>query len=138
MECITDKPDGRPAIVCNDAEDLVLARLELTCAGWKGALIELESVHRASITGMRMPAGAKVVAKISGPDSSGLSFSGNALSPTDRPWFIPMVQPPVRCRRGFETETPPKTLYGARLCLFGSEIVILEERRHLVHPLPTR
>ena len=81
VECITDKPDGRPAIVCNDAEDLVLAGLELTAPAGNAAVIELQSVHRAFITGMRMPVGAKVLAQISGADSSGLSFAGNAFEP---------------------------------------------------------
>ena len=81
VECITDKPDGRPAIVCNDAEDLVLAGLELTSPAGSAPLIELQSVRRAFITGMRMPVGAKVMAQIRGADSSGLSFAGNAFQP---------------------------------------------------------
>jgi hypothetical protein len=81
VECITDKPDGRPAIVCNDANDLILDRLELTAPSENAAVIELVNVHRASVTGMRMPVGAKAIVQISGPDSSGLSFSGNAFEP---------------------------------------------------------
>ncbi len=81
IECITEKPDGRPAIVCNDAQDLIFAGLELTAPVGSTALIELESVQGAFITGMRMPVGAKVLARISGADSSGLSFAGNAFEP---------------------------------------------------------
>jgi polygalacturonase len=81
VECITDKPDGRPAIICNDTQDLILDGLKLTAPAGNAAPIELQSVRRAFITGMRMPFGAKVLAQISGADSSGLSFAGNAFEP---------------------------------------------------------
>ena len=81
VEYITDKPDGRPAIVCDDANDLILDHLELSAPAGNAAVIELENVHRASITGMPKPPGAKVIVQISGPDSSGVSFSGNAFEP---------------------------------------------------------
>jgi polygalacturonase len=81
VECIMDKADGRPAIVCNDANDLILDGLELNAPAGNAPVIELESVQRALITGMRMPLGAKVLAQISGADSSGLSFAGNAFEP---------------------------------------------------------
>ncbi len=81
VECITDKPDGRPAIVCNDTQDLILDGLELTAPAGNAAPIELQSVQRAFVTGMRMPLGAEVLARISGADSSGLSFAGNAFEP---------------------------------------------------------
>ena len=81
VECITDKADGRPAIVCSDAKDLILAGLELTAPAGNAAPVELESVHRAFITGMRIPVGATVLAQIRGADSSGLSFAGNAFEP---------------------------------------------------------
>jgi polygalacturonase len=81
VECITDKPDGRPAILCNDTQDLILDGLELTAPAGNAAPIELQSVHRAFISGMRMPVGAKVLARISGADSSGLLFAGNGFEP---------------------------------------------------------
>jgi polygalacturonase len=84
VEYITDRPDGRPAIVCNDVNDLILDGLELTAPAGSVPVIELEGVHRALITGMRMPVGAKVLAQISGADSSGLSFAGNAFEPNGK------------------------------------------------------
>jgi len=60
---------------------LIFDGLELTAPAGNAAPIELQSVHRAFITGMRMPVGAKVLAQISGADSSGLSFAGNSFEP---------------------------------------------------------
>jgi hypothetical protein len=81
VECITDKPDGRPAIVCDDARDLILAGLELAAPVGGASLIELRNTHRVFLTGMRMPLGAKVFAQIRGVDSSGISFAGNSFEP---------------------------------------------------------
>lgn len=79
VECITDKPDARPAIVCDDAEDLIFAGLELSAPSGDAALIELRNTRRAFLTGMRMPSGTKVLARVSGAHSSSISLLGNSL-----------------------------------------------------------
>jgi hypothetical protein len=81
VECITDKPDGRPAIVCDDVKDLILAGLELAAPAGDAALIELRNTHRVFLTGMRISAGAKVLAQISGAESSDISLAGNSFEP---------------------------------------------------------
>jgi polygalacturonase len=84
VECIADKPDGRPAIICDDAKDLILAGLELAAPAGDAAAIELRNVHGVFVTGMRMPVGAKVLAQISGAESSGISFAGNSFEPNQQ------------------------------------------------------
>jgi hypothetical protein len=79
VECITDKPDARPAIVSDDVEDLILAGLELSGPTGDAALIELRNTRRAFLTGMRMPSRTKVLARVSGAESSLISLVGNSL-----------------------------------------------------------
>lgn len=81
VECITDRPDGRPAVVCDDAKDLILAGLELAAPAGDGAVVELKNTQRVFIAGMRVPVGAKTIVQVSGADSSGISFAGNSFEP---------------------------------------------------------
>jgi hypothetical protein len=81
VECITDRPDGRPAIVCDDVKDLILADLELAAPAGDAAVIELKGTQRAFLTGMRIPTAAKAYMTISGSDSSDISFAGNSFKP---------------------------------------------------------
>jgi hypothetical protein len=81
VECIADKPDARPAIVCDDVEDIILAGLELTAPAGAAPLFDLRNTRRAFLTGMRSPAGNTVFAQISGAASTGIVLSGNSLEP---------------------------------------------------------
>jgi len=81
VECIADKPDARPAIVCDDVEDIILAGLELTAPTGAAPLFDLRNTRRAFLTGMRSPAGNSVFAQISGAASTGIVLSGNSLEP---------------------------------------------------------
>ena len=81
VECIADKPDGRPAIVCDDVEDIILAGLELSAPAGAAPLFDLRNTRRAFLTGMRSPAGNNVFAQISGAASTGIVLSGNSLEP---------------------------------------------------------
>jgi len=81
IECVTDQPDERPAIVCDDVEDVILGGLVLSAPVGGAPLIDLRNTRRAFLTGMRSPAGVKVFAQVSGASSSGLSLSGNSLDP---------------------------------------------------------
>jgi polygalacturonase len=81
VECITDKPDARPAIVCDDVDDIILAGLELTAPAGGAPLFDLRNTRRAFLTGMRSPAGNRVFAQIAGAASTGIVLTGNSLEP---------------------------------------------------------
>jgi polygalacturonase len=80
VECIADKPDARPAIVCDDVEDVILGGLELSAPSGDAPLIDLRNTRRAFLTGMRAPLGGKVFASVSGAGSAGIRLLGNALN----------------------------------------------------------
>ena len=78
VQCITDQPDERPAIVCDDADDVILDGLDLSAPVGGAPLFDLRNTRRAFLTGMRSPAGAQVFAQVSGADSSGIMLTGNS------------------------------------------------------------
>jgi len=61
VECIADKPDARPAIVCDDVDDIIFAGLELTAPAGAAPLFDLRNTRRVFLTGMRSPAGKHCV-----------------------------------------------------------------------------
>jgi polygalacturonase len=77
IEIITDKPDARSAIVCDDVEHLTLRGLDLSAPVGGAPVIDLRGTRRAFLSGTRAPAGAAVLAQVSGAGSSGLALSGN-------------------------------------------------------------
>jgi hypothetical protein len=79
IQCITDQPDERPAIVCDDVDDVILSGLDLSAPVGGEPLIDLRNTRRAFLTGMRAPIGVKVFAQVGGASSSGISLSGNVL-----------------------------------------------------------
>lgn len=80
VEYIADAPDERPAIVCDDVDDVILDGLELTApAASNMPAIDLRQTRRAFLTGMRQPAGSDTFAQISGPESAEIRLLGNAL-----------------------------------------------------------
>ena len=79
VECIPDKPDGRPAIVCDDTKDLILRAWNWPLRSGGAAVIELRNSQQVFLAGMRMPVGATVLAQISGAGSSDISFAGNSF-----------------------------------------------------------
>jgi polygalacturonase len=79
VQCVTDLPDERPAIVCDDVDDVILGGLDLSAPVGGAPLIDLRNTRRAFLTGMRSPAGIKVFAQVSGAGSSAISLSGNSL-----------------------------------------------------------
>ena len=82
VECIADKPDARPAIVCDDVDDIILAGLELSAPTGYAPIFDLRNTRRAFLNGMRSPAGTgtQVFAAISGAASSGITLLGNSLN----------------------------------------------------------
>ena len=81
VQCVTDRPDARPAIVCDDVDDVILSGLDLSAPVGTAPLIDLRNTRRAFLTGMRSPAGVQVFAQVSGANSSCISLSGNSLDP---------------------------------------------------------
>ncbi len=79
IEYITDKPDGRPAIVCDDVNDIILGGLELSAPEGGAPLIELKSTRRAFLTGMRSPEECKIFAQVSGTESAGIELLSNSI-----------------------------------------------------------
>jgi polygalacturonase len=79
VQCITDQADERPAVVCDDVNDVILDGLDLSAPAGGAPLFDLRNTRRAFLTGMRCPAGAKVFTKVSGEASAGISLSGNSL-----------------------------------------------------------
>jgi polygalacturonase len=84
IECITDQPDGRPAIVCDDVNDAILDGLELSAPVGRAPLIDLRGTRRAFLTGMRSPVGNKIFVQVGGAKSSGITLLGNSLNVDER------------------------------------------------------
>lgn len=80
VEVITDKPDARPAIVCDDVNDVILAGLELSTPTGGSPVFDLRNTRRAFLTGMRAPAGSSVFAQVSGSNSAEITLFGNSLN----------------------------------------------------------
>ena len=79
IEVIADKPDFRPAVVCDDVNDLILAGLELSAPAGGAPVFDLRNTRRAFLTGMRAPVGSSVFAQVSGVDSADIRLVGNSL-----------------------------------------------------------
>ncbi len=84
VEYITDKPDGRPAIVCDDVNDAIFNGLELSRPEGDAPLLDLRDTRRAFVYGSRSPEGNKVFAQVSGSGSGGIVLLGNALNAGER------------------------------------------------------
>ena len=85
VECITDKADARPAIVCDDVDDVILSGLDLSAPTGGAPLLDLRNTRRAFLTGMRSPAGSQVFMQVSGAGSSGITLLGNSLHRGQQP-----------------------------------------------------
>jgi polygalacturonase len=79
IEVITDKPDARPAVVCDDVNDAILAGLELSAPTGGAPVFDLRNTRRAFLTGMRAPIGSSVFAQVGGADSADIRLVGNSL-----------------------------------------------------------
>lgn len=81
VEYIADKPDARPAIVCDDVDDVIMSGLELSAPFGNAPVFDLRNTRRAFLNGMRAPAGSKVLAQIGGAESAEIRLAGNSLEP---------------------------------------------------------
>jgi polygalacturonase len=81
IELMTDKPDERPAVICEDVEDAILSGLEASAPIGGAPLIDLRNTRRAFLTGMRAPAEVAVFAQVGGEGSSGIALTANCIGP---------------------------------------------------------
>jgi hypothetical protein len=79
IELIADKPDERPAVVCDDVDDIVISALVASAPVGRTPLFHLKNTRRAFLTGMRAPADVATFAQVSGADSSGIALAGNHI-----------------------------------------------------------
>jgi polygalacturonase len=84
VECRADSPDERPAIVCDDVEDATFEALAVTAPAGGAPVFDLRNARRILITGVHAPAGSKVLAQVSGADSSAIELKANTLEPNQR------------------------------------------------------
>ena len=79
IEYITDKADARPAVICDDVENVILGGLELSAPVGGAPLIRLKNTRRAFLTGMRSPQECPVFAEVSGPQCAGIELVANSI-----------------------------------------------------------
>jgi len=81
LTCIAEQPDERPAIVCEDVRDATFAGLSLSAPAGGAPVFDLRNAQRVLITSMQAPAGSRVLAQVSGADSSGIKLTADTLMP---------------------------------------------------------
>jgi hypothetical protein len=79
VTCIADQRDERPAIVCEDVQDATFSGLSLSAPARGAPVFALSDAQRVLITGVEAPAGSKVLAQVSGENSSGIKLTADTL-----------------------------------------------------------
>lgn len=77
--------DPRPMLSCEDVQQLTLQNVSGTASDPSQPFLKLKDVQGASIQGNRAPQGTGVYARVSGPNSHNIQFSGNDFSQTGSP-----------------------------------------------------
>jgi polygalacturonase len=85
VTCVADRGDGRPAIVCEDVQDATFTSLTLSAPAGGAPVFDLRSARQVLISGMQAPGGSRVLAQVSGADSSGIKLSGDTLGRGQQP-----------------------------------------------------
>src|SRR5262249_34052951 len=75
-----EKPDLRPALVCNDVTDLNLSRLGAASQLDGEPLVRLDQVRGAWLQSCRATTGAQTFLQVNGNQSAGITLIGNDLS----------------------------------------------------------
>jgi polygalacturonase len=94
VEIVADQPDERPAIVCDDVQKATFATLSLSAPASGAPVFDLRNSRQVVISGMQAPAGSKVLAQVSGSDSSGIQLTADTLAPGQQPFSITGGAPP--------------------------------------------
>lgn len=84
VECLTDRPDGRPAIVCDDVDDIVLRDLLVSAPSGGAPLLDLHDTRRAWLSAVRSSSVPAVLASVRGRASTQITLAGSSLD-RDRP-----------------------------------------------------
>jgi hypothetical protein len=84
VELIAEKPDYRPAVFCDDVQDVVISGLETRNAAPQNPVIELHDARRVFVQGSRAPVGCDLYVRVGGAGSAGISLAGNDLSDVKR------------------------------------------------------
>lgn len=79
LQLRTDKPDQRPALVCDDVESLSINGLDAETSSEAASLLRLTQVRGALIRGCRAPVGTGVFLKMEGESSERIVLAGNDL-----------------------------------------------------------
>ena len=79
VECLTDEPDERAAIVCDDVEDVILRDLTLAAPRGGAPLLDLRESRRVLVNGVRPGPGCLVMVQVRGEISSEIALTGNHL-----------------------------------------------------------
>jgi polygalacturonase len=88
VEIVADQPDERPAIVCDDVQNVTFVALSLSAPQSGAPVFDLRNARQVVITGMQAPVGSKVLAQVSGSDSSGIQLTGDTLARGQQPFSI--------------------------------------------------
>jgi len=85
LELVAESGDARPAIVCDDVDDLVLEGLEASAPSSQRALLVFKDVRRAWIRGCRAPEASECFLQVDGARSKQIVLQGNELSGSKSP-----------------------------------------------------
>jgi polygalacturonase len=80
IELIAAKPDARPAIVCDDVDDMIISGLEASAPASRRPVVDLRDTTHAFITTTRAPEGVDTLVLVTGERSKNIVSSGNAVA----------------------------------------------------------
>jgi hypothetical protein len=80
VEAIAEQGDARPAVVCNDVEDLVITGLDANAPTNSRAAVVLRDVRHAFVQGCRAPRGSSCFLAVEGATCEGITLAANDLS----------------------------------------------------------
>ena len=84
LELVAEKGDARPAIVCDDVNDVVLDDLEATAPVSQRAVVVFKDVRRAWVHGCRAPEKSACFLEVDGAASAGIVLQGNEFSGAEK------------------------------------------------------
>jgi hypothetical protein len=84
LELVAEKGDARPAIVCDDVNDLILEDLEATAPNSQRPVAVFTDVRRAWLHGCRAPENCACFLDVKGAKSAEIKLQGNELSGADK------------------------------------------------------
>ncbi len=82
LELIAERADARPAVVCEDVNDLTIASLEASAPAGGSPLVRLRDSAQVFLQGTCLPATVTTLAEVSGSHPQDIRCSGNALMPS--------------------------------------------------------